>query len=112
MKLRGLNEYYQYVRDNHIRLDIPELNSLNEEDSTSFSSDWIFLFPFLYVGMNLKKEVNLRRGDKIYNFLYNCDVVNKESLLDEDTDWISFKTGKDLLDIIYAIILWLKSLKK
>ena len=108
-KLRGLNEYYTYVRDNHIRLDIPELNSLNEDDSTALSADWIFLFPFCYVGMNLKKEVNLRRGDRIYDFLCNCDKV---IYLDEDSDWIGFETGKDLLDIIYAIILWLKSLKK
>lgn len=109
MKLRGLNEYYQYVRDNHIRLDIPELNSLNEEDPTSFSLDWIFVFPFLYVGMNPLKEVSYRRSDKIYDFLYDCDKV---VYLNEDRNWVGFETGKDLLDIVYAIILWLKSLKK
>lgn len=108
--MRGIDEYYLYVRDNHIRLLLYILCGLDEAESVDVPFDYVVDAPFIYADMNPYKEVNNRRYRKLEKFIsamIDCGII----FYNEDTDTFSFRTGKDYADYLNAATLWLKSLK-
>lgn len=104
--MRGIDEYYLYVRDNHIRL--PYLYEVKNLKPFHIPYDYIFLLPFLKNRMNLDKKVNIRRRLRLEKFLFK---LKDEGLVDFHNDTFTFKSHGAYVDFAVAATLWLKSLK-
>lgn len=108
--MRGIDEYYLYVRDNHIRLPLDILYGLDETESVGVPFYYVVDAPFICAGMSPYKAVNNRRYRKLKKFI-SAMIDSGIIFYREYMNTFSFHTGKDYADYLNATTLWLKSLK-
>lgn len=106
--MRGIDEYYLYVRDNHIRLPLDILYGLDETESVSVPFSCVLLLPFEKACARPTKKANTRRFLRLGNFI--CKLVDL-GLVDYYGGIFIFTSGKIYIDFVTAAVIWLKSLK-
>ena len=101
-KFMNIRDYYQYVKDNHIR-KIPI--NIEEDSSYVVGLNYVWMEPFRY--LNLIKE----EDDKDYDYLGDLFELTYD-IAEWDVDSWIFDRGSDLLDVVNAAVLWIEDYER